>query len=329
MRENKQLILATKPFAVEHRPTSWMHFGLTLALLVAAYAVIFSPVLLLFKAVASILVGLLLVRMFMIYHDYLHRAILHKSPLAKMCFTFYGMYILAPTGIWQRSHDHHHKNNSKLYTSSIGSYPIVTRRKFLAASRFEQNVYLFTRHPLTILLGYVFSFAWGMCFLSLVRNPARHWDSGVALVVHFSIGITIFLVSGWLAFLLAFLVPAILSSAIGSYLFYAQHNFPGATFSSKEDWTYANAAMESSSYMKGGALMRWFTANIGYHHVHHANARIPFYRLREVHHAIPEFQAARRTSLAWRDIAGCLRMKVWDPDAGRMISLQELRWPSS
>lgn len=320
----KQLILATKPYAKENRARSWVYTLSTMALLLTAIAGALLPLPLAARILCSLLTGLLLVRMFVIYHDFLHKSILKGSSLAKALFTLYGYYTLNPPSIWKRSHDHHHKHNSKLYTSSIGSFPIVTKEKFQGLSKGERLNYLFIRHPLTIAAGYVFAFAWGMCLLSLFRSPSKHGDSVIALLFHYGIGLLILLTLGWASFLLAFLLPAIISSAIGSYLFYAQHNFPTSTFEDKENWSYAKAALQSSSYMKMGPIMRWFTGNIGYHHVHHINALIPFYRLPEVHGAFSEFREAKTTSLHPREIWACLQMKVWDPEAGRMLKMAEI-----
>lgn len=325
MLEGKQLILATRPYAAEHRATSWIHFLVTLGLLAASVILALSALPLPLRLVGSVSTGLMLVRMFMIYHDYLHQAVFRNSLSMKAFFTAFGLSILVPTSIWKRSHNYHHAHNSKLYTSSIGSFPIITVDNYFKLSSAQRLNYLFIRHPLTILFGYVFAFFWGMTVLSLFRNPDRHWDSAVSLVVHVGLGLAVFYGFGWGGLVLGFLLPMFISGAIGSYLFYAQHNFPGATYADKENWTFANAAMNSSSFMRGGAVMRWLTANIGYHHIHHANARIPFYRLPEAYAAIPEFQAAKVTSLWPRDIWACLRLKVWDPDRGRMLSMRELR----
>ncbi len=65
--------------------------------------------------------------------------------------------------------------------------------------------------------------------------------------------------------------------------------------------------------------MAWFTANIGYHHIHHLNARIPFYRLPEVMREMPELQQPGTTSFHPLEILRCLRLKVWDADAQRMV----------
>jgi omega-6 fatty acid desaturase (delta-12 desaturase) len=129
---------------------------------------------------------------------------------------------------------------------------------------------------------------------------------------------------GWESFLAGFILPSLVSSAIGSYLFYAQHNFPDVTFGDKDGWTYLKAALESSSYMKMNPVMQWVTANIGLHHIHHVNSRIPFYRLPEVYQKMPEFQNARLTSLNISDIIQCFKLKVWDPEVQKMIGFKEL-----
>ncbi|MBX2815212.1 MAG: fatty acid desaturase, partial [Saprospiraceae bacterium] len=272
----------------------------------------------------SIIAGLTLVRMFVIYHDYLHKTILQKSTVAKAWFYFFGLYILAPFSIWKRSHDYHHKHNSKLYTSSIGSFPIVTTEKFLSASKGERRIYLFIRHPLAIASGYFVAFLFGMCFRSFTASPKRHWDSLLSVVLHFGIGALAWTFGGFATFFLAFLLPSIIASATGSYLFYAQHNFPGVTFADKDGWTYINAALQSSSYMRMNPIMHWFTANIGYHHIHHVNARIPFYRLPEVFTQIEELSSPKETSLGLKEIWRCLQLKVWDPTNGKMLTSREL-----
>ncbi len=76
--------------------------------------------------------------------------------------------------------------------------------------------------------------------------------------------------------------------------------------------------------MKMSKVMHWFLANIGYHHIHHLNPRIPFYRLPEVYKAIPELQHAKTTSLMPWDVVKCLRLKVWDPCRQRMITRREI-----
>lgn len=325
MLEGKQLIRATRPFAKEDRAKSWWHTLTTLLALGLGYFFILGPFPLLVQIMASILTGLTLVRMFVIYHDYAHRSILQRSVPAQILFTLYGLIILAPLSIWRRSHDYHHKHNSKLYTSSIGSYPIVTAEKYQQLSPRDQRVYGFMRHPLTIGFGYIFVFLVGFLFRSFSTNPRKHWDSGMSLLVHAALLVTAFLLGGWSVLLLAIVLPFLVACAMGAYLFYAQHNFPGVAFADKEGWTFINAALESSSYMKMSKVMHWFTGNIGYHHIHHLNEAIPFYRLPEAYEAIPALQTAKTTSLNIKDIIACFRLKVWDPKRQRMLSWSEAR----
>ena len=324
MLEGKELILATRKYAQEDRAKSWRMLLGTTVLLIATYAGAIVNVHIVLQIACSLLAGLISVRMFIIYHDYMHSTILQNSRFAQTIFTLYGMFILAPARIWKRSHDHHHAHNSKLYASGIGSFPLLTKNKFLAASKSDRIIYLFIRHPLTIAVGYIFVFLWGMCLRTLVTSANKHMDALLAVVFHYSVGLAIYALFGMQSFLLGFLFPALLNSAFGGYLFYAQHNFPSATQNGKENWNYVYAALHSSSYMKMNKLMHWFTGNIGYHHIHHINPRIPFYRLPRVFDEMEEFQHPGTTSLRPWDIYQCFRLKAWDADAGKMVGLKEI-----
>jgi omega-6 fatty acid desaturase (delta-12 desaturase) len=146
----------------------------------------------------------------------------------------------------------------------------------------------------------------------------------IAFAMHVLLAVAITWCFGWLALWLTWIIPHFLATAIGSYLFYAQHNFPGVSFTDNAHWSNAGAALESSSFLRTGPIMTWFTANIGYHHVHHLNSRIPFYRLPEAVAGIPELQAPKTTSLHPLEILRCLALKVWDPEAKRMVGLAGL-----
>jgi len=321
MLQGKQIILATKPFAKENRAKSWLYTISTLLLLIAAlFGTVYNFHWSL-KIASSLLAGLVIVRLFVIYHDHQHKAILDKSPLATFIFTLFGFYVLAPTGIWSASHDYHHKNNCKLFSASIGSYPIYTKHKFDNLSAGEKRHYLFIRHPLTILFGYIFTFMYGMCIKSMINRFSKNIDSLVGLILHISYQVTVFYFLGWQTWILMCAIPHFISGAMGSYLFYAQHNFPTVTFVGNEEWTYEGAALDSSSFMKLNKAMHWFTANIGYHHIHHMNSRIPFYRLPEVWDAVPEMRTAKTTSLKIKDIWACLKLKVWDFDNKKMVGV--------
>jgi omega-6 fatty acid desaturase (delta-12 desaturase) len=319
-----ELIHATKPYARDNARTSWWCILSTTFLLIGALTGTLWIFPLAVRIACSVLAGLLLLRLFVIYHDQQHHAILPNSRVAEWYMRLFGIYALSASSVWRSSHNHHHQHNSKLRGSHIGSFPIMTSEQFRKSSRSARFVYLFVRHPVTILFGYLFMFLYGMCLNPFLNHPRKHFDCLLSLVVHAAIGVALWHFGGWPAWVLTQVVPHFITYAIGTYLFYAQHNFPGVSFSDKDGWTYEKAAMESSSYMRTSPIMGWFSANIGYHHIHHLNHKIPFYRLPEVLHAIPELQNAKTTSLLPADIIRCLRLKVWDVDTQQMVGIRPL-----
>jgi acyl-lipid omega-6 desaturase (Delta-12 desaturase) len=324
MLTGKELILATKPFAKEIRWKSWYFTITSLLLLIGSIAgtMYFDNIFL--RILCSVAAAMLLSRFFIIFHDFQHHTILRGSKIADVIFTAFGVYMITPPNIWKRSHDHHHNNNAKLFSASIGSFPIMTRQKFMEASKKERFEYLAVRHPINMLFAYFTTFTYGMCVQSFISNPRRHWDSLAVLIFHYTVAVLLVVYFGWLTWFLTFFFPFFLSHMLGAYLFYAQHNFPGVTFKKNVDWSYTNAALESSSFMDLNPFMQWVTANIGFHHIHHLNSKIPFYRLPEAMAAIPELQEAKVTTLKPSDIASCLRLKVWDAEQNKMIGFDEM-----
>jgi len=321
MNSVQSLHARTKAFAQDHPWKSWWCIFSTSFLLAAAVFGTFPLLPLAVRLVCCVLAGLLAVRLFVIYHDQQHRAILPKSWLAETVMRLYGLLVLCPSTVWRSSHDYHHAHNSKLRSAYIGSFPIMTKEEFRRVGAGRRFRYLFARHPLTILFGYVSVFLLGMGLLPLVTAPRKHYDCLLALVLHLALVATMMMMFGWLGLLLTLLIPMFIATSLGAYLFYAQHNFPTVTLKDREGWTYEGAAMESSSYLKMNPVLAWFTGNIGYHHIHHLNHRIPFYRLPETYRAIPELRVAKTTTLHPRDVWRCLRLKVWCVESQRMVGL--------
>src|ERR1700733_5221741 len=204
MRSGKELILATKPFAEDSAIKSWWCILSTSFLLILCMAGTIWNFALPWKIGCSILSGLLILRMFVIYHDQQHKAILPKSRLADGLMRLYGLFTLSPVSIWTSSHNHHHNHNSKLRGSHIGSFPIMTKAQFLKSSSKERAKYLFMRHPMTILFGYLFVFVGGMCIFPSLEKPKEHSDCIIALVLHVIILVLITFFLGWGTLLLLF-----------------------------------------------------------------------------------------------------------------------------
>jgi len=322
MRTGKELILATREFAHDHTARSWWTLISTATLFILSVAAAGVLPHWSLRLPASVLAGLLFVRMFVIYHDHQHHAILPKSKVADRLMRIWGIVAMTPSSIWRHSHNHHHNHNSKIRSAHIGSFPVMTRERFLKSERKERWKYLAIRHPLTILFGYVSVFIVGMCIVPMLENAREHRDSILALALHVVLYAFVIALFGWATAFFVIFMPCFVAGAIGAYLFYAQHNFPEVTYIDKDGWSYEGAALQSSSFCKMGLLMSYFTGNIGYHHIHHLNSKIPFYRLPEVLREMPELQSPKTTSLHPREILRCLRLKVWDVGAQRMVSLR-------
>lgn len=325
MRSGKELIFVSKQFTGENRLRSWLEIMSTVLLAVVFFSITLLNRTLPITIVSSIICGLLYVRLFVIYHDYQHRAILQNSFVASLVMKTIGIYLLAPEAIWKRTHEHHHNNNSKLTMTGIGSYPTISKVRYLGLKKSEKIIYLVNRHPLTIIFGYFTLFIYWLNLKSFIQSPSKHLDSLLALALHAAGAIFIWNYFGIETFMLSWFFPFFLAFGMGSYLFYCQHNFPGAKFCENHDWTYANAAITSTSFMPMNPVMQWFTGNIGYHHIHHINSRIPFYRLMEAFKNMPELKNAPTTSWNPIEVFRCFRLKLWDADQDKMITLRQLR----
>lgn len=320
MRSSKKLLQATRPFAHEIRWQSWWHLLSTLVALAIPLAICRLDWPWYARLPFSILAGLVTVRLFIIFHDHQHGSLLQGSRIVDFFMTCFGLLSLNPTSVWKETHDHHHHHNSKELCPNIGSFPVMTVDQYRRASFWEKVGYRIARNPLTLLFGYITVFLGSMSLLAFFKNPRRHYDGLVAVFCH--VGAIWFLFESWEDRILGAILPFAIASGIGAYLFFAQHNFPGVKLHTKGDWDYVSAALHSSSFIAMSPVMHWFTGNIGYHHVHHLNSKIPYYRLPEAMAAIEELQSPTVTTLAPWDVLACLRLKLWDPDAEKMVP-----WP--
>lgn len=323
MRHGAELVRASQVYAKEDLGRSWYELFTTLAVFGAAQLLVLGTEVLALQLLGSVVAGLTGIRLFIFFHDWNHGAIFRKTPLATPFMWGIGLYTLSAPSVWKETHDYHHRNNAKLVGSAIGSYPTVSLRMYRRMDPSQRRQLRAIRHPLAIGAGLFTTFLLGMCLSAFQRDPRRHWVAGLAPVVWMAAFAAEWWFFGPWKAVLSLLVPGMLHSGLGSYLFYAQHNFPEARLYGRREWTYANAALESSSFFAMSPWMHWFTGNIGYHHVHHLNHRIPFYRLPEAMAAMPELQTPGTTSWRPRDVWACLQCSVWDERDGRLISFAD------
>ena len=323
-----------EPFTHESRLRSWLHVlgGLAFLIGVLTLAAVLTewPA----RLAASVVGALTMIRLFIFYHDYLHGSMLRGSRVAGWYFTVFGWIALAPVGIWRYSHNYHHSHVGKpegpdsgadgsmpLHTSDVGSFPLMTIEQYYSASFWHRVMYRVSRHPLTLMLAGLTVFAFNLCLVPAICTPRKYWDGAVALAVHGGLIATLTLLWGFDVAFFAFLLPYLLASACGAFLFFVQHNYPGMRLPAEgEEWSVVGGALESSSYLQLGPLGRWFTGNIGFHHVHHLNSRIPFYKLPAASDVLRKLEPEPIVVIRKRDLITCLRLNLWDPAAGELVT---------
>ncbi|MFO0596770.1 MAG: fatty acid desaturase [Myxococcaceae bacterium] len=318
-RSEKDLLIATRAFTDEDKGKGWAATFVALLVLGGLTAgAVLSPWWPL-RVVFGLIEGLTIVRVFCLFHDFQHGAILRQSKAAEALYWLFGVSILVPPSVWRETHNYHHAHTAKIVGSHIGSYPVVTTAMWKDLKPAQRIGYKLVRSPFNMLLAVFTVFTLGMVVKPLFRAPLKHWAGLVSLAVVYGGAVAAWMTGHFDVWVFGWLIPMWLAAMAGAYLFYAQHNFPEGHIASRQDWSFAKAATESSSYMVMGPVMNWFTANIGYHHVHHLNAAIPFYRLPEAMAGIPELQHPGKTSLSPKDIAACFALKVWDADQNKMV----------
>ena len=266
-----------------------------------------------------------LVRLFMIQHDCGHRSFFRSARLNDFLGHCIGVLTLTPHGYWRQAHNIHHATSGNLDKRGIGDVHVLTVREYLALSRWKRLAYRIYRHPL-VFLGfgplYLFVIKYRLP-IDLLRRHRRALTSVMATnIAIFGLMLGLAL---WLGFTEALMVQApiiVLSALAGVWLFYVQHQFAHTYWRRNSDWNFDQAAVRGSSYYDLPQPLRWLTANIGIHHIHHLASRIPNYRLHECLTDNAELRKVGRITL--RDSFRCLFLALWDEGTDRLISFSAL-----
>jgi omega-6 fatty acid desaturase (delta-12 desaturase) len=270
----------------------------------------------------------LLVRLFMIQHDCGHGSFLPTRNGNDWVGRIIGVLTLTPYDYWRRSHAVHHATSGNLDHRGIGDVDTLTVAEYLARSPWGRLRYRLYRHPAVMFgLGPVYLFVLQSRLpLGFMRKGWRPWVSTMAtnLAIAAATGAMMWVVGLW-PFLLIHVPIVLLGASAGVWLFYVQHQFEQTHWEKGESWNVHDAALQGSSHYDLPAVLRWFTANIGVHHVHHLSSRIPYYRLPEVLRDYPELRNVGRLTLL--QSLRCVSLVLWDEKARRLISFKELRRP--
>lgn len=267
-----------------------------------------------------------LVRLFMIQHDCGHGSFFRRRKANDWTGRVIGVLTLIPYDYWRRTHAVHHATTGNLDRRGIGDVPLLTVAEYLALPRGQRLSYRLSRHPI-VLLGagpfYLFLLKYRLP-VGLMGDGKEAWISAMSNNVAI-LGI----VAGMAAlvglgdFLLIQLPIVLLAGTAGVWLFYVQHQFEGTYWARQNGWSFHTGALEGSTHYDLPPLLRWFTANIGVHHVHHLASRIPSYRLREPLLDHPELRDFGRLTL--RQSFACFRLALWNEDSGQLVAFRDLK----
>ena len=263
-----------------------------------------------------------LVRVFVVFHDCAHGSLFPSKRANARVGTVLGLFVLSPFRRWRHDHAVHHATSGDLDRRGVGDIMTLTVAEYHARSRQRRLGYRLIRNPLVMFgLGPVFAMIVGPRIVARGARPRMRnsvLGTDAALVV--GVGALCWLI-GWRDLAIVWAPAALLAGSVGIWLFYVQHQFEDAYWQNGADWSYADAAMRGSSYLKLPKLLQFFTGNIGLHHVHHLNSRIPNYNLQRAHDANPIF--ADVPTLSLRDGLRAVRFKLWDEEAGRLVTFAQ------
>lgn len=268
----------------------------------------------------------LLVRIFLIQHDCGHGSFFASKFVNDWVGRVLGVLTMSPYDSWRHAHAIHHAASGHLEHRGVGDIDTLTVEEYLARSARDKFTYRLYRHPIVMFgIGPTYQFLLRHRLPSGPLFKSWHgWSSTMItnLVLAGIITALVYLVGFW-NFILIQLPITILAASIGVWLFYVQHQFEDTFWGDSDDWNRHEAALHGSSYYDLPSVLRWFTANIGVHHVHHLSCGIPYYRLHTVLQENPELKEVNRFTL-WESFK-CVRLVLWDAAQKKLISFKEVK----
>jgi omega-6 fatty acid desaturase (delta-12 desaturase) len=293
-----------------------------LALTAAMYALVDVSILaVLLLAVPA--AGLLL-RTFIVFHDCTHGSFFAARRANKWVGIACSLLVFQPFHVWRHEHAVHHATAGDLDKRGMGDVDTLTVAEYRELSPGGRLGYRLMRNPFVLL---VLGPLWAMVLEPrLIPGWARQrfWRQIVATDVAIVAGLGLLgILFGWLPVLLIQGPGALIAGAAGVWLFYVQHQFEGVYWERNGNWSHAESALRGSSHLRLPKILQFFTGNIGLHHVHHLNPKIPNYNLQRAHDENPVFHDVPTLNL-WDGILA-LRLKLYDEERGQLVGFSAAR----
>ncbi len=272
----------------------------------------------------SVLASGFLIRTFIVFHDCAHGSFLPSKRTNSLLGATLGVVVYTPFAVWRREHAVHHATAGDLDRRGVGDVQTLTVDEYRAKSLWGRLGYRLFRNPLVM-------FGLGPLWVVLLEPRIVSWSApqrlrrstlGTDLALAVLIASLCWLV-GWEGFLIVQLPALLVTGSIGIWLFYVQHQFEDTYWQSSDSWSYDDAALKGSSYLKLPKILQFLTGNIGLHHVHHLSARIPNYNLQAAHDDNPALHSVPTISM--RDGLRATRLKLWDEQQGKLVGFAAAR----
>jgi omega-6 fatty acid desaturase (delta-12 desaturase) len=267
-----------------------------------------------------------LLRTYIVFHDCAHGSLLPSKRANAWVGRTLGLIVFSPFASWRHNHAVHHATAGDLERRGVGDVHTLTVAEYRSLPWRRRLGYRLFRNPLVMFgLGPLYAMVIQPRLTSRAARPRiRRSIIATDLALVLLIGALCWLI-GWRDYLLVQVPTAMLAGSAGVWLFYVQHQFEDTYWQNTGDWSYADAALQGSSYLKLPKVLQFFTGNIGLHHVHHLSARIPNYNLQRAHDENPICHDVPTLSL-W-DGLRAVRLKLWDEERGRLVTFADVGVP--
>jgi acyl-lipid omega-6 desaturase (Delta-12 desaturase) len=273
----------------------------------------------------SVLASGFLLRTFIVFHDCAHGSFFASKRANLWVGRLTAFLVYQAYAKWRHDHAVHHGTAGDLDRRGTGDVLTLTVDEYLSRSWRGRLAYRLFRSPLVMFgIGPLWSLMFAPRIWSAQMRPRQlHsvWMTNIALAV---VLVPIWVFVGFGAWAAVQLPAALIAGTAGVWLFYVQHQFEDAYWEQGERWSYADAALQGSSYLKLRQPFQFFTGNIGLHHVHHLSAKVPNYNLQRAHDELEIFHDVPVLT-AWYGLKAT-RLKLIDAEGGgRLITWGDLR----